>query len=48
MALERNIRFCYGSDAHKPESVGVLLDQLETHPVYGTALRRWETEGFTK
>lgn len=48
MALERNIRFCYGSDAHTPKSVGVLLEELEAHPVYGEALRRWETEGFTK
>ena len=43
MALEKGIRFCYGSDAHKPESVGVLLDQLETHPVYGKALETWDS-----
>ena len=31
-AYERNLRFSYGSDAHKPHSVGVLLDELEGHP----------------
>ena len=38
MALERNIRFQYGSDAHKSKSVGALLDQVQLHPVYGKAL----------
>ncbi len=41
-ALERGVRFSYGSDAHKPESVGALLDELEAHPVYGIALGSWE------
>ena len=38
MALERNIRFRYGSDAHAPKSVGALLDTLRSHPIYGKAL----------
>ena len=41
-ALERGVRFSYGSDAHVPESVGAFLDGLETHPTYGIALREWE------
>lgn len=38
MALDRNIRFYYGSDAHKPQSVGAMLDSILEHPVYGKAL----------
>jgi len=38
MALEKNIKFGFGSDAHKPQSVGVMLDMLLKHPVYGKAL----------
>jgi len=42
-AFEKNIRFSYGSDAHGPKSVGVYLDALEKHPVYGKALEQWES-----
>ena len=46
-ALEKNVRFSYGSDAHKPESVGACLDELTAHPVYGRALEGWEAQkGF--
>ena len=41
-ALARGVKFSYGSDAHKPESVGALLGELEAHPVYGIAMRQWE------
>ena len=41
-ALALPIRFSYGSDAHVPSSVGAMLDELENHPLYGRALRRWE------
>ncbi len=41
-ALRRGLSFTYGSDAHKPASVGVMLPELRRHPVYGQALRRWE------
>ena len=41
-ALARDVRFSYGSDAHVPEHVGVLLRELERHPVYGKALADWE------
>ena len=41
-ALARDVRFSYGSDAHIPEHVGVLLRELERHPVYGKALADWE------
>lgn len=41
-AKERGVHFSYGSDAHKPESVGALLEELEAHPVYGEALQAWE------
>ncbi|MBO5971019.1 MAG: histidinol-phosphatase HisJ family protein [Clostridia bacterium] len=43
-ALERGVRFSYGSDAHSSEAVGVLLDELEEHPIYGEALALWEKE----
>ena len=41
-ALERNVNFSYGSDAHKSSSVGALLDELESHPIYKQALFNWE------
>jgi len=44
MAMQKGIRFTYGSDAHKPEHVGRLLDALRNHPVYGIAIRQWEEE----
>ena len=43
-ALEKNVRFSYGSDAHAPYSVGAYLDELERHSVYGKALKKWEEE----
>lgn len=43
-ALQRGIGFTYGSDAHAPESVGALIDELEAHPIYGRAIRLWESE----
>ena len=41
-AIENGLRFSYGSDAHKPSSVGVNLDELEFDSVYGKALDVWE------
>ena len=43
-AIDMGIMFTYGSDAHKPTSVGALLDELEAHPLYGAALKRFEDE----
>ena len=43
-ALKKNVRFSYGSDAHVADSVGAFLDELEMHPVYGNALKKWENE----
>ena len=43
-ALELNVRFCYGSDAHQPGEVGTMLDQLRLHPLYGQAIAQWESE----
>lgn len=42
MALDRGLRFSYGSDAHAAEHVGAKLCELRAHPVYGQALRTWE------
>ena len=42
MALDKGLRFSYGSDAHVPQEVGVMLQKLRTHPVYGKAIQRWE------
>ncbi len=41
-ALAMDLRVSYGSDAHKPESVGALWEDLMAHPVYGQGLRKWE------
>ena len=43
-ALDMNLRFSYGSDAHAPGSVGAMLDELEAHPIYGKALDGWENQ----
>lgn len=41
-ALSRNISFSYGSDAHTPEDVGVMLHDLRNHPIYAKAINVWE------
>ena len=41
-ALKQGVRFAYGSDAHRPQSVGACLDALEAHEIYGKALKIWE------
>ena len=43
-ALDMGLDFSYGSDAHKPLSVGALLDELEAHSIYGAAIKRFEDE----
>ena len=43
-ALEKQVRFSYGSDAHSPDAVGELLDELEADPIYGRALALWAFE----
>ena len=45
LALEKGLKFSYGSDAHIPERVGYPLDALKAHPVYGKAIAQWENEG---
>lgn len=44
MALDKGLRFSYGSDAHHAEHVGAKLKELRAHPVYGQAIRQWEGE----
>ena len=46
MAIRRGVRFTYGSDAHRPEHVGRMLDELRSHPVYGGPIAVWEAEGL--
>ena len=41
-ALEKGVRFSYGSDAHTSDSVGAYLCELEEHPLYGKAIKGWE------
>lgn len=41
-ALRKGIKFTYGSDAHKAESVGVCLKEVREHEIYGKALATWE------
>lgn len=42
LALNKGIKFSYGSDAHKSNDVGVMLEALRSHKVYGQALKSWE------
>ena len=41
-ALDKGVKFAFGSDAHVPERVGHMLPQLRAHPIFGQALRQWE------
>ena len=43
-AVDMGVLFTYGSDAHKPSSVGALLDDLEADMLYGSAIKRFEDE----
>lgn len=43
-ALKRGIKFTYGSDAHKAQSVGICLKEIREHEVYQKALATWETD----
>ena len=43
-AVDMGVLFTYGSDAHKPTSVGALLDELEADALYGVAIKRFEDE----
>lgn len=43
-AIDIGVEFVYGSDAHKPTSVGALLDELEADSLYGAAIKRFENE----
>lgn len=43
-AVDMGVLFTYGSDAHKPSSVGALLDELEADMLYGAAIERFEDE----
>jgi len=45
-ALSMGVRFSYGSDAHHPESVGALWQELWEHPTYGRAIRQWERDSI--
>ena len=44
LALEKGLRFSFGSDAHKAESVGALYDELLRHSVYKKAILKWEND----
>ncbi len=44
MALDKGIKFSYGSDAHIPEDVGAMLDYIRKQNIYGKALKTWEDE----
>ena len=43
-AMEKGIKFTFGSDAHKPQSVGACLKELREHEIYMKALATWEME----
>ena len=46
MALDRGVRFSFGSDAHIPEDIGGMLPYLREHPVYAQALATWEGDSL--
>jgi len=41
-ALQKGIRFSFGSDAHAPQDMGAMLLELRQHSVYKKALATWE------
>lgn len=43
-ALKKGVKFAYGSDSHRHDHVGILLDYLHQSEVYGPAVRQWEAE----
>ena len=43
-ALDMGINFSFGSDAHKAEDVGKMLDMLRCHALYGKAIKTWEED----
>ena len=47
-ALDKDISFTFGSDAHSPECVGEFLNELRVHSVYGLAIANWENDGKEK
>jgi histidinol-phosphatase (PHP family) len=44
MALDKGIRFSYGSDAHTSQDVGAMLNEIRNDKLYGKALKTWEKE----
>jgi histidinol-phosphatase (PHP family) len=44
LALKKDLRFYYGSDAHSAQDVGMLYEELLGDPVYSQALWKWESE----
>ncbi len=41
-ALRKNVKFAYGSDSHRHEHVGILLDYLHENEPYKAAIETWE------
>ena len=43
-ALDKGLKFSYGSDAHAPNEAGFMLHALREQSIYGKAIRQWEEE----
>lgn len=43
-ALEKGVKFSFGSDAHQAPAVGAYLPELREHSLYGKAIAQWENE----
>ena len=43
-AYETGNRFCYGSDAHYGEHIGIFLPEFRKSSVYGKAIAEWERD----
>lgn len=44
-ALKKGVKFAYGSDSHRHDHVGILLDYLHENEPYKTAIEQWESIG---
>lgn len=42
-ALEKGVNFVYGSDSHRHDHVGILLDYLHKNEPYKQAIEQWES-----
>jgi len=47
-ALKKGVNFAYGSDSHRHDHVGILLDYLHENEPYQSAIENWESDNRDK